>query len=281
MEQVKRIGFIDYFLDEWHANNYPAWIAEASGGSMKVTAAYGKKDPESGLSNAEWCGKYGVKQMGSIEEVIEDSDYLIVLSPDHPEQHEELAQLPLQSGKPTYVDKTFAPDRATAVRLIERAEKYGTPMYSSSALRFASEYSEIERAGVDAIVSMGPGRMENYSIHQVEPIIALMGSRPVRLMYTGTPTTPSVVIEFEDGRLATYYHIDGPFGMALSYASGSSRMVKVESNFFQLFMKDMVRFFETGRSIVDPQETISIITVLENALKAKEKPFQWIDLPKQ
>ena len=24
-----RIGFIDYFLDEWHANNYPQWIKEA------------------------------------------------------------------------------------------------------------------------------------------------------------------------------------------------------------------------------------------------------------
>ncbi|WP_274362190.1 hypothetical protein [Paenibacillus thermotolerans] len=276
---MKKIGFIDYFLDEWHANNYPAWIEEASGGSMKVTSAYGKKDSDHGLSNAQWCDKYGVKRMGSIEEVIEDSDYLIVLSPDYPEQHEELAQLPLASGKPTYVDKTFAPDRATAVRLIERAEKFGTPMYSSSALRFASEYTETDRAGIDAIVSIGPGKMDNYSIHQVEPIIALMGSRPVRVMYTGTPKTPSVVIQFEDGRTATYNHIDGPFGMAMSYASGSSRTVKVESNFFQSFMKDLVRFFETGRSIVEPQETISIITVLENALKAKEKPFQWVDLP--
>ena len=23
---MKTIGFIDYYLDEWHANNYPAWI---------------------------------------------------------------------------------------------------------------------------------------------------------------------------------------------------------------------------------------------------------------
>lgn len=25
---MKKIGFIDYYLSEWHANNYPAWIKE-------------------------------------------------------------------------------------------------------------------------------------------------------------------------------------------------------------------------------------------------------------
>jgi hypothetical protein len=25
---MKKIGFIDYFLDEWHAENYPQWIEE-------------------------------------------------------------------------------------------------------------------------------------------------------------------------------------------------------------------------------------------------------------
>ena len=26
-----KIGFIDYFLDEWHANNYPKFIAQKFG----------------------------------------------------------------------------------------------------------------------------------------------------------------------------------------------------------------------------------------------------------
>ena len=38
---MKKIGFIDYYLDEWHANNYPRMIAEASNGSMAVTGAFG------------------------------------------------------------------------------------------------------------------------------------------------------------------------------------------------------------------------------------------------
>ena len=23
---MKKIGFVDYYISEWHANNYPGWI---------------------------------------------------------------------------------------------------------------------------------------------------------------------------------------------------------------------------------------------------------------
>ena len=26
---MKKIGFVDYYISEWHANNYPAWIKSA------------------------------------------------------------------------------------------------------------------------------------------------------------------------------------------------------------------------------------------------------------
>lgn len=95
---MKKIGFIDYYLDEWHANKYPDWIRAASGGTMEVAYAYGMKDAERGLSNAAWCGKHGIALRQTVEEVVAESDYLIVLSPDNPEHHEALAQLPLASG---------------------------------------------------------------------------------------------------------------------------------------------------------------------------------------
>lgn len=31
---MKKIGFVDYFLDEWHANNYPVWIADPRHGGQ-------------------------------------------------------------------------------------------------------------------------------------------------------------------------------------------------------------------------------------------------------
>ena len=137
-----KIGFIDYYLDEWHANNYPEMLKELSGGECQVVCAFGLIDPPAELgeklTNRQWAEKYGIELLSSIEEVVEKSDCLVVLSPDNPEMHEELCDLPLQSGKLCYVDKTFAPDKAAAERIFANAKAHGTKCYSSSALRFSA-----------------------------------------------------------------------------------------------------------------------------------------------
>lgn len=278
---LRKIGFIDYYLDEWHAEKYPEWIDTASGGNMKVTSAYGMIDSPNGRSNAQWCKDKGIELRSTIEEVIQESDYLIVLSPDNPEFHKELSQLPLRSGKPTYIDKTFAPDRETATQLFELAREYGTPLYSSSALRFASEYIEIERSGIETICSVGSGSFNNYSIHQIEPIVSLMGTEATRVMYIGTKLSPALLIEFSNGRQATINHFgpECPFTLTLNYESGQAKIVKPESNFFGSFIDRMIQFFESGEPVVDPAETIAIITIIEYGLKAAQTPHQWIELP--
>lgn len=276
-----KIGFIDYFLDEFHANKYPKWIEEASGGTMKVAYAFALKDKEGGLSTEEWCRQHGVKQAASIEELVSLSDGLVVLSPDHPEFHWELSQLPLRSGKPTYIDKTFAPDRETALKLFELADQHGTPMYSTSALRFAEEYKQLERSGIQLIESWGPGKYENYSIHQIEPIVSLMGSRPQRVMFTGTETHPALIYDFGGGRQASIHHLgDVPFTLAAAYGNGECRVVKAESDFFASFIQNLVSFFETGEPAVDAQETIDVITMIEYGFQAAQRPFEWVDLPR-
>ncbi|WP_127579182.1 hypothetical protein [Paenibacillus koleovorans] len=278
---MKKIGFIDYYLDEWHALKYPGWIEEATNGAMKVAYAYGLSDSPTGKTNAAWCGEKGIELLTTIEDVVERSDYLIVLSPDHPEYHERLAQLPLKSGKPTYIDKTFAPDRATALRLFELADKHATPMFSSSALRFASEYREANREGIETILSVGPGRFDNYAIHQVEPIVSLMGTDVKRVMFTGTSHSPALLIGFADGRQATVNHFgwECPFGLTVNYQAGQAAVLKPESNFFQLFIRDLASFFETKKIKVDSAETIAIMTILEYGHRAGLTPHQWVQLP--
>ncbi|MEG2207135.1 MAG: hypothetical protein RR065_03435, partial [Clostridia bacterium] len=103
-----KIGFIDYYLDEWHANNFPALIQEVSDGDMSVTLAYALIDSplEGGRTTAQWCEDMGIRQAKTIEEIVRECDGLVVLSPDNCEMHEQLCKLPLEIGKPTYVDKT-------------------------------------------------------------------------------------------------------------------------------------------------------------------------------
>ena len=164
---MKKIGVIDYYLDQYHFENYPSWIKKLSDGEMEIAYAWAKVEHEGGKSNALCAKEQGVELLSSIEEVIEKSDFLIVMSPDNPEQHEELCKLPLQSGKLTYIDKTFATDRDAAIRIIDMAKKGNTPFFSTSALRYSVEYENIKRDGIEFIASRGPGKFGNYGIHQV------------------------------------------------------------------------------------------------------------------
>ena len=82
---MKKIGFIDFYLSEWHANNYPGWIKEScekTGKEFTVAYAWAELDqsPSDGMTSAEWCRKFGCELCGSIEEVCEKSDYIICMT---------------------------------------------------------------------------------------------------------------------------------------------------------------------------------------------------------
>jgi len=276
-----KVGFIDYYLDEWHANNYPKMLKELSGGKYEVAYAYAKIDSpkKGGLTSKQWAEKYGVQLLDTIEEVIEKSDRLIVLSPDNPEMHEELCKLPLASGKLVYVDKTFAPDKATAERIFAHAKANNTKCFSSSALRFTTELAEFNKDDIKNIYSEGPGVLEIYSIHQIEPIVCLMQCRAKRVMFTGDKTHPAAVIEFEGGKFAHMYQADWiPFRLTAVNEKNAATVHQIQSEYFPLFLKALIEFFDTGIVPVPAEQTIDVIAIRQAALMAAEKPFTWIDI---
>lgn len=272
-----KVGFIDYYLDEWHANNYPKLFADASNGEVTVGSAYGQiTSPHSGMTSEQWCEKFGVKHATSIEEVIEENDCLVVLSPDNPEMHPELCTLPLASGKRTYVDKTFATSRKAAEEIFANAEAHNTPCFSSSALRFANEIRAAEKNGIDFISSRGPGVFPIYAIHQVEPIVTLMGSDVRRVMSIGTAKAPGLLIDFADGRRATMNtYGSGSFNLQIKYANDQVAVIPDCTDYFPNFIVELVDFFRTGDVKVDHAQTIAIMGILEKGRMALDDPEHW------
>ncbi len=273
-----KIGFIDYYLDEWHANNYPRLLNEVSGGEMQVTLAYALIDgPDGRRTTDQWCSEMGIARAESIEQVIAECDGIVVLSPDNCEMHEQLCQLPLRSGKPVYVDKTFAPDYATARRIFDIAEASGTPCYSTSALRYSTEYEGIEQ--VKAISSWGPSGFETYSIHQLEPIMMLMKAEPSRVMYLPGEKWYTLTIEFVDGRIATLtgYEQGSPFMMNIATQSGA-KLVEIKSDYFGLFIANLIEFFRDPVKVVPHEDTLRIMSVRGAGLRAIEQPGEWINI---
>ncbi len=278
-----RIGFIDYFLDEWHANNYPAWIAEASNGEMTVTHAYASIDsPLGGRTTEQWCADFGVTRCASLDEIISACDGLVVLSPDNPEQHVALTEKPLRSGKPVFIDKTFSDSLAAAKQIFAFAKESGSPCYSTSALRYAAEYEDVDTGAIRALSSWGGGRFAGYAVHQLDPIVMLMKTPAKRVIALASEGSSSLMIEFEDGRTAQMccYYYDTPFAMCLSMKGDHSRVITVESEFFKAFIRKLVSFFRDPKPLVPHAETLEVMAIADAGNRALANPGVWVDVPK-
>ena len=277
---MKTVGFIDYFLNEWHADNYPAWIAQQTGGEMAVKYAWAMTDPFDGdRTNAAWAARNGVELCATIDEVVEKSDYIVVLSPDNPEFHVALSEKALKSGKPVYIDKTFANSKEDAELIFSFAKVSETPCYSSSALYFSDEINSLAKNGIMRIDSFGAGNFYNYSIHQIEQIVKLMGYGAKRVMFVGTESNPALVIDYGDGRIAQIIHYTGAsFMLNVAYDNGKSEHVKISSDFFGNCIGAMVEFFKTGIIPVPHEQTVEVAAIREAGLKSEKLPFTWIEV---
>ena len=276
-----KIGFIDKYLDEWHANHLPGWLREET----NVEAIYCWEEIPSPLEGAidgkTWAKEHDAIYCDTIEEVVKNSDVIIVLGPSFPESHEKFCEIPFKYGKPTYVDKTFAPDRETARRIIDKALASGAPMYSTSALRHSTELKDVPRDNIESISMRGPGPLEMYSIHQIEPIVSLMGTDAEAVMFMGTYEHPGYAIRFKGGRYATAQHFDWecPFNLSINYSDDKpSCYVKECTDFFPNFVKELVKFFETKEKPVDYAQTEAVIAIRAAVLKAKDTPYEWVKI---
>ena len=273
---MKKIGFIDLYLSEWHANNYPAWIDEQSkklGLDYKVTYAWAEQDvsPRDGVTTEQWCENNGVIRCDTLEEVCEKSDVIIILAPSNPETHLGYAEKVLSYGKRTYIDKTFAQNEKEAKAIFEIGEKYGTPFFSTSALRYADGLSDL--AGSDSIIVTGGGsNLPEYFVHIAEITVKIMGlnSFSVTAYKNGTQTVFRVT--YKDGRDATLI-----YGKAMPYTVYSAKgdneqLVNLGGNFFNGLISDILNFFETGETSFSPEDTLEVIRLRDAALQALLDP---------
>lgn len=277
---MKKLGFIDLFIDEWHANNYPAWIKTARRGTEFELAYAWEKAPQNGHPLEKWCADFGVTPLKSMEEVVEKSDAVFVLAPSNPEVHRELAEIPLKSGKPVFVDKPFAPSKADAEAMFELAAKHNTPLMSSSALRFSTELDAYRnKPGTTYMETTGGGRsFWEYSIHQIEMIVSVLGTGAKRIMQCGANDVEHMVIQYEDDRRASVtYTPNAPFTTRLVH-EGKMIVNPQCSDFFPILLSEILDFFATGKSPIDTAQTIEIAALVAAGIKALEAKNVWHDL---
>lgn len=282
---MNKIGFVDLYLSEWHANNYPQWIkdyCQQCGLQYEVCYAWADKDvsPVDNRTTDQWCKDLNIAKCDTIKELCEKSDFIILLAPSNPEEHLRLAKMTFEhaKGKRMYIDKTFAPDLETAKEIYRLAEENNIKFFSTSALRYASELNGIENA--KTITTKGRGRlMVEYIIHQIEMVVKTMGVGASRVKCDKIEDTDMTFdIEYLDGRVAKMHFCKEGFGVELVKSDGTKLNTNIESEFFKILISKIIIFFQTGEIDFAKEQTLEVIKIREAVIKSEENLGKWIQM---
>jgi hypothetical protein len=283
---MKKIGFIDYYIDNWHANNYPRMIRESAfKNDFEVALAWQEVAPPGKKTLEEWCREQNVSPARSLEEVVDTCDCLLVLSPDDADRHLPLSKSALRSGKPVYIDKPFADRASDAREMLNLAAASKTPLMTSSSLRFTPALStalkeKIRDKRVHFVSTWGGGRFPVYIVHVLEMLAMTLGTGARRVMSAGSAAMASVlIVDYPDKRRGLVQLFPGfEFGLAATYGDGESLAVPNMQGYFEAFIDAMLDFFSTGKNPIPRAQTLEIVALQEASAQALGHRDHWIEV---
>jgi predicted dehydrogenase len=291
---LKNIGLIG--LDTSHVIVFTQILNDAANelyidAPARVTTGYpgGSADFPLSIDRVEGFTKrleetYGVKIMGSPEEVAEHSDAVFLTSVDgrvHLEQFRAIAPY----GKPVFIDKPLALRGDEAKEIFEIAQQYGIPCMSSSTRRYARalveelanpEKGDILGAEVYGIIDFMPTQTGWfwYGIHNVEVLYAILGTGCTSVTAYAQGNHEVIVGVWADGRVGVVRgnpHPNSGNGALIHREKGTVYVDTAPSgmaNYAEL-VKQALEMFETGIAPVPAQETIEIIRFIEAANESR------------
>lgn len=279
-----KIGFIDYDLNNYHANKFLSIFGkELAGESLQVVAAW-----ESNPTGEDWCAKNGIKRAASAEEVVAAADAVMIIAPDFIEHHLELARPALESKKPVFLDKQLATQLDDAREIVRIAEKHTTPIMSSTSLRFAVEMEELVKKAPGpyaTVMARGFGKWHGYACHTVTPALRLFGTGAKRLVDTGRGGVRMVTLDDGERRctieMREAENQDAITPWQFGVLVGNQYEFVTVTQYHEFYVNEMretIQFFKTGKSPISTREmlmTVAIENLSDESIRCGGK---WLDV---
>jgi predicted dehydrogenase len=257
---------------------------------IRIVAAYKGGSPDLPISAtrvdkfaATIQKEHGVELVESIPALLEKVDVVLLTSVDG-RPHLEQATPVLKAGKPVFIDKPLAASLKDARAIVELSKKTGTPMFSSSSVRFHPQLAEFRKdAGVGKVQKVQANYVLNkiefhpdlffYGIHGVEALYAVMGPGCVSLTRKVTPDSDVSTCTWKDGRVGVYNALlkADPKQPLITVSGEKGTVTTSRTGGYDDSMRAVAEFFHTGRSPVDLAETIEVIEFMTAAELSKER----------
>jgi predicted dehydrogenase len=226
--------------------------------------------------------KYGVEIVGSIEELLQKVDVVLLESVDG-RPHLAQATPVMKAGKRLFIDKPLAASLEDARRIVQLSKETGTPFFSCSSYRFHPDIPRLrDNPGVGKVSKVQASSPFNvlafhpdlyfYGIHGVEALYAVMGPGCVSVSRKAEDGADITTGTWKDGRIGVYYgpakgekvpmiRIWGTEGTTESTGSGG----------YEGLVRVIAEFFHTGRPPVNPAETVELFKFMTAAQQSKER----------
>jgi len=282
-----RIGIIG--LDTSHCIAFTEQFndpnADKELGGYRVVAAYpkGSNDIESSYSRipgyTESIKELGVEIVGSIEELVEKVD-VVLLETNDGRLHLEQALPVMKAGKIMFIDKPVTASLSDAIILYDQAKHYKVPVFSSSSLRFAGNAQAIAQGKAGKVLGASTysrAKIEKthpdmfwYGIHGIEALYTVMGIGCKSVVRVHTEDTDVIVGVWEDGRVGTFRGVrTGGWDSGGTVFGENGNMSLDDSGGYKPLLLEIVKFFQTGKPPVSPEETLEMFAFMEAADESK------------
>ncbi|HVO98731.1 MAG TPA: Gfo/Idh/MocA family oxidoreductase [Bryobacteraceae bacterium] len=279
-----RLGIIG--TDTSHATAFAQLLNSGKVPGAKIVAAYkgGSADVESSRTRVdnyakELQTKWGVEIVNDIPTLAEKVDAILLLSVDGRTHLPQFRQA-LGAKKPVFIDKPLASTLADAREIDRFAREAHVPWFSASSLRWSEVVSSVEGLGILGAVTWGPGPFEEhhqldlswYAIHPIEILFTLMGPGCEEVTRISGADADEISCRWKNGRIGTVRALRpyGAYGAVVFRKDGVQVSPQKPHTDYEGLVREIVKFFETGKPPVSNADTLEIFAFMDAAQRSKE-----------
>jgi hypothetical protein len=281
---VMNLGIIG--TDTSHATAFATLLNGGKIAGAKIVAAYkgGSADVESSRTRVdnyakELETKWGVEIVNDIPTLASKVDAILLLSVDG-RTHLPQFRAALVAKKPIFIDKPLASTLADAREIDRLAKEAHVPWFSASSLRWSEITSSLEGPGILGAMAWGPGPFEEhhqlelswYAIHPIEILFTLMGPGCEEVTRISGGESDEITCRWRDGRLGTVRALRpyGTYGAVVFRKEGVQQSPSKPHTDYEGLVREIVKFFETGKPPVANADTLEIFAFMDAAQRSKE-----------
>ena len=199
------------------------------------------------------------------------------------DQHLEQFKILANFGKPVYIDKPLACNYSDAKAIVELAKEKNIPLMSCSSLRYALGICDLKKeedTEVFACQAFGPMNLLDdyrdyfwYGIHTTEIVFAMLGKGCESVQVIPTHHADLLFGRWADGRIGSILgNRNNVWEFGCSITTNTHQRQAVASGaipYYAQLLKEVVPFFQTGKSPLDIEESLNIIAFLEAASRSR------------